>query len=117
MAATVDERSVLVPAPDMVWREVGGEMVLLDPNQNKIMGLNGTGGEVWNALDGTRTLAEVASLLAARFDKDADESKALARQLDQGLGEDLLQQYLSGLQESLGYSIDRQIWDQIRGSS
>ena len=73
MAATVDERSVLVPAPDMVWREVGGEMVLLDPNQNKIMGLNGTGGEVWNALDGTRTLAEVASLLAARFDKDADE--------------------------------------------
>ncbi len=60
---------------------------------------------------------QLASVNVPEFDKDADESKALARQLDQGLGEDLLQQYLSGLQESLGYSIDRQIWDQIRGSS
>jgi hypothetical protein len=59
----------------------------------------------------------VAKVTIPQFDADGEEAKALAAQLDRGLAEDLLQEYLSGLQESLGVSVNPGIWNQIRGES
>jgi hypothetical protein len=49
---------------DVVWREVSGELVIVDPEGKKILGLNGTGGNVWNMLDGARTLGDIAAELS-----------------------------------------------------
>ncbi len=64
--------SILQPAPDIVWREVAGEMVLLDPEGSVIMGLNGTGGRVWSLLDGRMSLQEIAKTLANEFEINAE---------------------------------------------
>ena len=70
--ADLDERTV--PARrDMVWREVAGETVIVDPDGEVIMGLNGTGGWVWDRLDGERTLGDIAADLAAHHDVEVDE--------------------------------------------
>jgi len=63
------------------------------------------------------TIMRVAKVTIPQFDADGEEAKALAAQLDRGLAEDLLQEYLSGLQESLGVSVNPGIWNQIRGES
>jgi peptidyl-prolyl cis-trans isomerase D len=63
------------------------------------------------------TIMRVAKVTIPQFDADGEEAKALAAQLDRGLADDLLQEYLSGLQESLGVSVNPGIWNQIRGES
>jgi peptidyl-prolyl cis-trans isomerase D len=63
------------------------------------------------------TIMRVAKVTIPQFDADGEEAKALAVQLDRGLADDLLQEYLSGLQESLGVSVNPGIWNQIRGES
>jgi hypothetical protein len=69
--AAVSSTSILRPT-DIAWREVAGEMVVLDLQASVIFGLNGTGGQMWQLLDGRRTLADVAADLAARYQTSAD---------------------------------------------
>jgi hypothetical protein len=52
------------------WRRVAGEMILLQPEQEKLLGLNGTGAAVWELLDGRRSAADIARDVAARFARD-----------------------------------------------
>ncbi len=61
-------------------------------------------------------IMRVASVTAPEFPKDTAEVKSLSQQLDRGLGEDLLQQYLNGLQETLGVTVNAEIWERLRGS-
>lgn len=63
------------------------------------------------------TIMRVAKITIPEFNADSEEAKALSAQLDRGLADDLLQEYLSGLQESLGVSVNPGIWNQIRGES
>lgn len=67
----LDALSVLVPSDDVVWRSVVGEIVLLDTEDNLLMGLNGTGGRMWSLLDGQRQLGEIAELVAAEYEQEA----------------------------------------------
>ncbi len=59
--------TVLVTNPAIVWREVAGEVVLLSPKAERLMGLNGCGGAVWKALDGKADLAAIAQDIAQSF--------------------------------------------------
>ena len=52
------------------WRRVEGEMILLQPEQEKLVGLNGTGAAVWELLDGQKSAADIARDVAARFFRD-----------------------------------------------
>ncbi len=61
-------------------------------------------------------IMKVASIAVPEFAGDTPEAKALSQQLDQGLGEDLLQQYLNGLQENLGVTVNAEIWERLRGN-
>lgn len=63
------------------------------------------------------TIMRVAKVTIPEFKADGEEAKALSAQLDRGLADDLLQEYLSGLQESLGVSVNPGIWNRIRGES
>jgi pyrroloquinoline quinone biosynthesis protein D len=52
------------------WRRVAGEMILLQPEQEKLLGINGTGAAVWELLDGKRSAAAIAHDVALRFARD-----------------------------------------------
>lgn len=64
---------VLTADSAIVWREVAGEVVLLNPNSDRIMGLNGSGGTTWKRLDGVRSLGEIASEIASEFRVERDK--------------------------------------------
>lgn len=48
------------------------------------------------------------------FDASSEESKAISEQLTTGVGEDLFQIYVSGLQESLGVEINDRLWSSLQ---
>jgi len=49
---------------DVVWRDVAGEMVVLDLDGKVVMGLNDTGGGVWERLNGVSALGDIAKQIA-----------------------------------------------------
>lgn len=50
------------------WQVVEGEAVLLDLQGKQLVGLNGVGSFVFGLLDGTHTVAALASAVAERFE-------------------------------------------------
>jgi hypothetical protein len=77
---------------DVLWRDVQGEVVILDQDGGLILGLNGTGARVWGLLDGARPLADIAAELAAVHELPSSQIEsdvlAFARELlERGLVE------------------------------
>ncbi|AWW72917.1 PqqD family protein [Erythrobacter sp. KY5] len=76
---------------DVVAREVGGELVLLDLSSGQYFGLDPVGGRIWELLaEGPRELAQLCDSVEAEFDAPRDRIEAdllsLAKQLkDQDL--------------------------------
>ena len=71
---------------DVVAREVGGEMVLLDLASGQYFGLDTVGGRFWELLsDRPHTLAELCDAIEAEFDAPRDrieaDMMALAKQM------------------------------------
>jgi hypothetical protein len=66
---------VLSIAPGVVSRESDGELVVVLPEQGKFVVLNGTGADVFQALDGQRSLAEIAATLSARYDVPLEKTQ------------------------------------------
>jgi len=50
------------------WQDIDGETILLVLQQEKLIGLNRAAGRIWQLIDGSRTNAEVAALVAEDFD-------------------------------------------------
>jgi hypothetical protein len=73
------------PDPDVLFRRVGDELVLVHAGRNEIYSLNTTGGRLWELLSGGCTRAEAAAQLATEFDVTeeaaAQEADALLDQL------------------------------------
>ena len=61
---------VLAAAPTLVTRESDGELVVVLPEKGKFVVLNATGARVLQLSDGTRTLRDIADILAVEFDAD-----------------------------------------------
>lgn len=76
---------------DVVVREVGGELVLLDLGSGQYFGLDAVGARIWELLSGQpRRLAELCDLIEGEFDAPRERIEAdmiaLAAQLkDQDL--------------------------------
>lgn len=67
----IEAGSVLEPT-DVMWRKVAGEVVILNAEGSRILGLNGTGGRVWELIDGARSVAEIAALVAGENARPVD---------------------------------------------
>jgi hypothetical protein len=67
--STVREAGAPAPriSPRCAWQVVGGEAVLLDLHGRRLAGLNATGSFLFPLLDGTRSAAELAEVVARRF--------------------------------------------------
>lgn len=77
--------AVLRASDDVVAREVGGEMVLLDLASGTYFGLGTVGSRVWEMLSqGDVSLAQLADRIEAEFDAPRDQiERDLAALLDQ----------------------------------
>ena len=69
---SVSAASILSPAPGVEASHFAGETILLDAEGQQLRGLNVTGGRVWNLLDGSRSLAQVAEVLAGEYGVDEE---------------------------------------------
>jgi len=63
-APAFDSNTVPQRLRNAAWREVDGETILLDTKGRVMRGLNATGGAAWKLADGTRTVAEIARVVA-----------------------------------------------------
>lgn len=82
----------LIPRPDpnLIWRVLDGEAVLVSPQAGKVSVLNGIGSALWQLLDGRHTVADMQAYLVARYDviptvAAADLDTFLSELADRGL--------------------------------
>lgn len=71
---TLDDR--LAAAPDVIVREIEGELVLLSLDRAEYFGLNPTGTRVWHWLGESLALGEVADRLAREFGIAVEQARA-----------------------------------------
>ena len=58
----------LTVSPDVVFRELDGEAVLLDLVTGTYFGLNAVGTRIWQLIDAGREQADIVNVLAAEYD-------------------------------------------------
>ena len=68
------------PRPGVLWREIEGEAVLLDPRSSAYFSLNAVGTRVWSLLEEGLPLDRVHAVLYAEYEVEAD---ALWRDLEE----------------------------------
>jgi hypothetical protein len=68
-------------ADNVVWREVGAEVVILDLTSNNYFGLNSIGSRVWHLIAQNRPIDEIVTTLLGEFDVDAEQLQADIQEL------------------------------------
>jgi hypothetical protein len=63
-------------AEDVVWREVGEELVVLELSTSTYLTLNGTAKHLWESLAGGATFDGLVESLAERYGITADQARA-----------------------------------------
>jgi len=53
--------------PDLAWREIDDETVIISPHDSVMHELNDTGSFLWKNIDGKKSAAELAELLAENY--------------------------------------------------
>jgi hypothetical protein len=69
------------PNPDVLFREIEGECVLLDLGSGTYFGLNEVGTRIWNLLREGLPEERITEIIAAEFDGDAATIRADVRHL------------------------------------
>ena len=68
---------ICAPSEDVVAREIEGELIIvplasgIGDMEDELYTLNDTGKAIWGKLDGTRSLSQIASELAAEYSAHA----------------------------------------------
>ena len=55
-------------SPELIWRQLGDELVIVRPSDGLVTVLNGVGAIIWQAIDGERTISEIARLVCEEYD-------------------------------------------------
>lgn len=76
VSISVAGTDVLVKATGTVEAEVDGERILLSPADFAYFGLAGTGANVWELIDGQRTLDDIVGILEDEFEAEDSEIRA-----------------------------------------
>ena len=66
----------LMRCEEFVWRDIGGEVVVLNEEGTQVCLLNNTASSIWTLCDGTRDLQEIAAQLGDRFEVSPAEALA-----------------------------------------
>ena len=54
--------------PDLAWREIDDETVIISPHDSVMHELNDTGSFVWKNIDGQRKAEDLAALLVEQYE-------------------------------------------------
>ena len=73
--------------PQLAWREIDGEVVIISPEDSQVHELNETAALVWKFADGERTIEEIAASLAAEYEVARDSAQKDVVELIAQLGE------------------------------
>jgi hypothetical protein len=88
-----DDRTVLLPSPNVQGTSMDGETVLLDLSSGRYYTLNRVGSVIWEHCTGDKTISDIQAVLCDRFDvapeRALDDLVTLVNDLTQ---EGLLQQ-------------------------
>jgi hypothetical protein len=68
--------SVPSKSDDLVWRSIDEEIVILTEDGRKIHTLDKVGGAIWELIDGSKSVKDIAELICERFDVSLDEAQA-----------------------------------------
>jgi hypothetical protein len=71
---------------DVVWRRGEDGVVVLNPNDGQYFSLDDVGGRIWELCDGSRSVGEIAGLLATEYDAPASVIRSDALELLTELG-------------------------------
>jgi hypothetical protein len=90
MAVSFSERVRV--APDVMFRLVGGEGVLLNLNTERYLGLNPVGTRMWNVLSSASSIQAAYDELLREYEVDPAQLRAdLEEFIDQLLGQKLIE--------------------------
>lgn len=67
-------RHEYVPSADVIATDLGDELILLDPRNGEMFGLNACGRRIWLELPG-RTAAHVVDAVCAEFDVTPERAR------------------------------------------
>ena len=71
-----------VHTTSIAYQVYGSDAVLIDTDQNIVRMLNQTATRVWQLIDGTRSVSDIASVLVAEFDiSDEQATRSVQRLL------------------------------------
>jgi hypothetical protein len=91
------------PHPDVVWRRVGEDSVLVNLKTNRIYSLNDTGARLWELLAAGHDRKAAEAALIDEFDVEEDElRKEVATVLDELAREGLIFEGPRGHEEAPG---------------
>ncbi|MFY9532325.1 MAG: PqqD family protein [Candidatus Acidiferrales bacterium] len=62
--------------PNLAWREIDGEVVIISPEDSLVHELNATASFLWKQLNGRRSVKELAGMLAREFEVDLETARA-----------------------------------------
>jgi hypothetical protein len=69
------EEKLQLKMDDVVWREVGGELVVLELSTSVYLTLNGTAKLLWEALSGGATSETLVETLTREYDIGSDQAR------------------------------------------
>jgi coenzyme PQQ biosynthesis protein PqqD len=61
--------------PQLAWREIDGEIVIISPEDSQVHELNETAALVWKRADGAQTVEEIAAGMAAEFEVSCESAQ------------------------------------------
>jgi len=67
--------------PDLAWREIDDETVIISPHDSVMHELNDTGSFLWKNIDGKKSAAELAELLVENYQVAPDVALSDAQAL------------------------------------
>ena len=76
-----------IPHPDLIWRFVDDELVIVRPSDGQIRVLNSVGAFIWQSMDGRRTVSDLASLVCAEYEVSLSEAESDVEDLIDPLAE------------------------------
>jgi phosphatidylserine decarboxylase len=61
--------------PQLAWREIDGEIVIISPEDSQVHELNETAALVWKHADGERSVEQIAAGVAAEYDVSCESAQ------------------------------------------
>jgi hypothetical protein len=61
--------------PQLAWREIDGEIVIISPEDSQVHELNETAALVWKHADGEQSVEEIAAGVAAEYDVSCESAQ------------------------------------------